>query len=100
MSWKGWGLRVSEAVRPHPPCHNATDERRPAEGAGVSSPGFVGTTLATRSETMFAPGVRLPLPFPFRSGRPKSFQVTALLLAARALLPLVALLGASVLLDL
>jgi hypothetical protein len=49
---------------------------------------------------MFAPGVRLPLPFPFRAGRPKSFQVTALLLAARALLPLVALLGAAVLLDL
>jgi hypothetical protein len=49
---------------------------------------------------MFAPGVRLPLPFPFRAGRPTSFQVTALLLAGRALLPLVALLGAAVLLDL
>jgi hypothetical protein len=61
---------------------------------------FVGTPLASGSKTMFAPGVRLPLPFPFRAGRPKSFQVTALLLAARALLPLVALLGAAVLLDL
>jgi hypothetical protein len=49
---------------------------------------------------MFAPGVRLPLPFQPRSGRPKSFQVTALLLAARAMLPLVALLGAALLLDL